>query len=294
MLADLDHAKIVITNYHAFRLRERLEVAKGTRQAIEGWRGEKLQTLETEGQMIQRIMPELMGMKNIVVLNDEAHHCYRARVNDADGETEDDLKGEEKDEAKENNETARMWISGLEAVKRKQGLSMVYDLSATPFFLRGSGYREGTLFPWTMSDFSLMDAIECGIVKLPRVPVSDNLISGDAPMYRNLWDHIGKLMPKKGRTKGATNDPKDLPTVLRSAIEALYGHYKKTFELWQSEGIGVPPVFIVVCNNTNTSELIYKYISGYVQQNEDGTENTIPGLLELFNNGAGLDRVTVL
>ena len=284
MLADLDHAKIVITNYHAFRLRERLEVAKGTRQAIEGWRGEKLQTLETEGQMIQRIMPELMGMKNIVVLNDEAHHCYRARVNDADGETEDDLKGEEKDEAKENNETARMWISGLEAVKRKQGLSMVYDLSATPFFLRGSGYREGTLFPWTMSDFSLMDAIECGIVKLPRVPVSDNLISGDAPMYRNLWDHIGKLMPKKGRTKGATNDPKDLPTVLRSAIEALYGHYKKTFELWQSEGIGVPPVFIVVCNNTNTSELIYKYISGYVQQNEDGTENTIPGHLELFDN----------
>jgi type III restriction enzyme len=205
-------------------------------------------------------------------------------VNDADGETEDDLKGEEKDEAKENNETARMWISGLEAVKRKLGLLMVYDLSATPFFLRGSGYREGTLFPWTMSDFSLMDAIECGIVKLPRVPVSDNLISGDAPMYRNLWDHIGKLMPKKGRTKGATNDPKDLPTVLRSAIEALYGHYKKTFELWQSEGIGVPPVFIVVCNNTNTSELIYKYISGYVQQNEDGTENTIPGHLELFDN----------
>ena len=84
------------------------------------------------------------------------------------GETEDDLKGDEKSEAKENNEAARMWISGLEAVKRKLGISLVYDLSATPFFLRGSGYIEGTLFPWTMSDFSLMDAIECGIVKLPR------------------------------------------------------------------------------------------------------------------------------
>ena len=86
-------------------------------------------------------------MKNIVVLNDEAHHCYRERVKDAVGDTEADLKGEEKDEAKENNEAARMWISGLEAVKRKLGISLVYDLSATPFFLRGSGYIEGTLFP---------------------------------------------------------------------------------------------------------------------------------------------------
>ena len=100
MLADIDRAKIVITNYHAFKLRERLEVAKGTRTALEGWRGEKLQTLETEGQMLQRVMPELMGMKNIVVLNDEAHHCYRERVRDAVGETEADLKGEDKDEAK--------------------------------------------------------------------------------------------------------------------------------------------------------------------------------------------------
>ncbi|HZS85231.1 MAG TPA: DEAD/DEAH box helicase family protein, partial [Stellaceae bacterium] len=69
MLADIDRAKIVITNYHAFKLRERMEVSKGTRAAIEGWRGEALQTLETEGQMIQRVMPELMGLKNVVVLN---------------------------------------------------------------------------------------------------------------------------------------------------------------------------------------------------------------------------------
>ena len=202
MLGEIDKAKIVITNYHAFKLRERMEVAKGTRNAIEGWRGEKLQTLETEGQMLQRVMPELMGMKTIVVLNDEAHHCYRERVQDADGETEADLKGEDKDEAKENNEAARMWISGLEIVKRKLGISLVYDLSATPFFLRGSGYHEGTLFPWTMSDFSLMDAIECGIVKLPRVPVADNIPGGDAPKFRNLWETIGKKMPKKGRGAG--------------------------------------------------------------------------------------------
>ncbi|WP_186420138.1 DEAD/DEAH box helicase family protein [Bosea sp. CS1GBMeth4] len=288
MLADIDRAKIVITNYHAFKLRERLEIAKGTKTALEGWRGEKLQTLETEGQMLQRVMPELMGMKNIVVLNDEAHHCYRERIKDATGETEGDLKGEDKDEAKENNEAARMWISGLEAVKRKLGLALVYDLSATPFFLRGSGYVEGTLFPWTMSDFSLMDAIECGIVKLPRVPVADNVPGGDTPKFRNLWDEIKKSpkgLPKKGRSSaGKSYDPHALPQVLLAALDALYGHYEKTFELWTKEGIGVPPVFIVVCNNTSTSELIYKYVSGFHRENDDGSSVLQNGRLELFRN----------
>ena len=85
-------------------------------------------------------------------------------------EDEEELKGDDKKEAEKNKEAARVWISGLEAVNRKLGVARVIDLSATPFFLSGSGYAEGTLFPWTMSDFSLMDAIECGIVKLPRVP----------------------------------------------------------------------------------------------------------------------------
>ena len=284
MLGDIDRAKIVITNYHAFKLRERIAVSKGTRTALEGWRGETLQTLETEGQMLQRVMPELMGMKNIVVLNDEAHHCYRERVKDAAGETEAELKGEDKDEAKANNEAARMWISGLEAVKRKLGIPLVYDLSATPFFLRGSGYAEGTLFPWTMSDFSLMDAIECGIVKLPRVPVADNVPGGDTPKFRNLWDHIGKKLPKKGRSAGKSLDPLTLPAELLTALEALYGHYRKTFELWENEGIGVPPVFIVVCNNTSTSELIYKYVSGFHRDNDDGSSRLENGRLALFRN----------
>ena len=165
MLEDLQRAKIVITNYHALRLRERLEVSSGGRALLQG-PGQPLETLETEGQMIQRVMPELMGMKNVVVLNDEGHHCYRLKPGDGD---EGPLTREDRQEADRNNEEARVWISGLEIVKRKLGVRQVVDLSATPFFLRGSGYAEGTLFPWTVSDFSLMDAIECGIVKLPRV-----------------------------------------------------------------------------------------------------------------------------
>lgn len=285
MLGDIDKAKIVITNYHAFKLRERIELSKGTRVALEGWHGDKVETLETEGQMIQRVMPELMGLKNITVINDEAHHCYRERVKDAQGESIDELKGDEKEAAKDANEAARLWISGIEAVKRKLGVSVVYDLSATPFFLSGSGYVEGTLFPWTMSDFSLMDAIECGIVKLPRVPVADNVPGGDTPMFRNLWDHIGKEMPKKGRGAGGKAlDPLKLPTTLQSALAALYGHYEKTNALWAEANIGVPPVFIVVCNNTATSELIYKYISGFEVKNGDGTTYPEYGRLSLFNN----------
>ena len=282
MLADIDKAKIVITNYHAFKLRERIDIAKGTRSALEGWREEKLETLETEGQMLQRVMPELMGLKNLVVLNDEAHHCYRERVAD---DSVEDLKGEEKDEAKENNEAARMWISGLETVKRKLGLAHLYDLSATPFFLRGSGYAEGTLFPWTMSDFSLMDAIECGIVKLPRVPVADNVPGGNTPMFRNLWEHIGKEMPKKGRGAGGRAlDPLKLPKQLLTALDALYGHYAKTYDLWAEAGIGVPPVFIVVCNNTAASELVYQYVSGFHRQNDDESTTFENGRLALFRN----------
>lgn len=282
MLPDLERAKIVITNYHAFKLRERMELSKGGRRLLQGREGEALDTQETEGQMLQRVMPELMGMKNILAINDEAHHCYREKPLTPDEEK--DLKGDEKKEAQENNEAARLWISGLEAVNRKLGLSRVMDLSATPFFLSGSGYAEGTLFPWTMSDFSLMDAIECGIVKLPRVPISDNLPGSEMPKYRELWKHIGKKMPKKGRGKGKQLDPLAIPVELQTALEALYGHYAKTFELWNNAKISVPPCFIVVCNNTATSKLVYDYISGFQRENEDGSSQLENGRLPLFRN----------
>ena len=280
LLADLERAKIVITNYHAFKNRERMDLSKGGRSLLQG-RGDALNTTETEGQMLQRVMPELMGMKNILVINDEAHHCYREKPTP---EAEADLKGDDKKEAEQNNEAARLWISGLETVSRKLGITRILDLSATPFFLRGSGYAEGTLFPWTMSDFSLMDAIECGIVKLPRVPVADNIPGEDMPMFRNLWEHIGKKMPKKGRGKAKTLDPLSIPVELKTALEALYGHYEKTYHLWEMSGIKVPPCFIVVCNNTSTSKLVYDYISGFHRENEDGSTTLENGRLALFRN----------
>jgi type III restriction enzyme len=281
MMGDLERAKIVITNYHAFKLRERLELSKGGRRLLQGRDGAPLDTQETEGQMIQRVMPDLMGMKNVLVINDEAHHCYREKPGATDI---DELKGDDKEEAKNNNEAARLWISGLEAVNRQLGVNRVIDLSATPFFLSGSGYAEGTLFPWTMSDFSLMDAIECGIVKLPRVPVADNIPGGEMPKFRELWKHIGKKMPKKGRGKGKALDPLSLPVELQTALDALYDHYARTFELWNEAGIRVPPCFIVVCQNTAISKLVYDYISGFVRENDDGNGELVNGRLPLFRN----------
>ena len=281
LLRDMEKAKVVITNYHAFQPRKKIEVSPGTKRVIEGRDG-KMDLMETEGEMVRRVIGDLMGEK-IIAINDEAHHCYRMKQGEDAVDVVDDLTGDEKAAAKDENRYARMWISGLEAIQRKVGILTVYDLSATPFFLRGSGYQEGTLFPWTMSDFSLMDAIESGIVKLPRVPIADNTTgSGDMPKYRDLWEHIRKDMPKgKG---GKPADPERLPQLLYSGLNALYGHYKDTFELWQKAGMKTDPVFIVVCANVKSSKAVYDWISGYETEGPDATITPKAGQLPLFSN----------
>ena len=206
MLRDLERAKIVVTNYHAFQRRETLAVSAVGRALLEGHGAPPL-TRETDGQMLQRVLPELLGFKRVWVLNDEAHHCYREKPAQP---AEEALRGDERQEAKKNRETARIWMSGLEAVQRKLGVGRVVDLSATPFFLRGSGYAEGTLFPWTASDFSLIDAIECGIVKLPRVPVADN---APAPRCRSSAS-CGSTSASRCRRKGAAG-PRPTPCACR-------------------------------------------------------------------------------
>ena len=292
MLPDIARAKIVILNYHAFKPRETMEISKTGRALLQG-RDAPPDTTESDGQMLKRAAGDLLGFKGVVVLNDEAHHCYREKA-----ASDEDLTAEDRDEAKANREAARLWIAGLEAVKRTLGITALYDLSATPFFLRGAGYREGTLFPWTISDFSLMDAIESGIVKLPRIPVADNLPSGATPIYRNLWDHIGKKMPKIGRAKAGRGNPMALPNELYTALYALYGHYEETYKQWEAHGIAVPPVFIVVCSNTAVSELVYEWISGFERDGDNEQNRFLNGHLPLFRNyddhGARMPRPRTL
>ncbi|MBY0261757.1 MAG: DEAD/DEAH box helicase family protein, partial [Phycisphaerales bacterium] len=193
---DLQRAKVVITNYHAFQLREKVKASKLTRELLAKDGKPSPALTETPGEMVRRVCRPLGTSKQILVLNDEAHHCYRRRLDDADRAREK-LAGEERAEAEERNKAAHVWLGGLTAIAAKVGVKAVHDLSATPFFLNGSGYSEGTLFPWVVSDFSLIDAIESGIVKVPRVPVDDDSMTGSAPTYRDLWLRIRDELPKK-------------------------------------------------------------------------------------------------
>jgi type III restriction enzyme len=285
LMPELGKAKIVITNFHAFLMREHTSAGKLTKSLLQDKGGAPSPFTETPDQMVRRVCRELGTQKNILVINDESHHCYRRRV----GGEEIKLVGDERKEAEKREEEARIWISGLEAVKAKIGVKVVYDLSATPFFLRGSGYSEGTLFPWVVSDFSLIDAIESGIVKVPRVPVADDNMLHDSPVYRDIWPLIREQLPRKGRgTDAVTGEPK-LPVELEGALQSLYSNYEKYYRRWEKNAEAqarghTPPVFIVVCNNTNVSKLVFDHIAGWEKQIAEDKTVVVPGKLSLFSN----------
>ena len=286
MVDRLHQAKIVVTNFHQMLRRERVSSSKLTKAILTGDGASPFQ--ETPDQMVRRVCREFGSKQNIGILNDEGHHCYRR----APDEDEGPLKGDERKEAKKRNEQARVWISGLEAIQAKIGIRAIYDLSATPFFLRGSGYAEGTLFPWVVSDFSLIDAIESGIVKIPRVPVADNSMTGELPTYRDIWVRIRDDLPKKGRgTQAVTGEPK-LPLELEGALKTLYDNYEQYYRLWEEDKDAqakgqTPPVFIVVCNNTNVSKLVFDYVAGWEKELGDGSTIVVPGKLPVFSNEQG-------
>jgi type III restriction enzyme len=295
----LQRAKVTITNYHSFKLREKVKASKLTKDLLAKDGKPSPALTETVGEMVRRVCRPLGTSKQILVLNDEGHHCYRRRPY-ADDAPAAPLSADDKAEAKSRDKAAHMWISGLEAITRKVGVKAIHDISATPFFLHGSGYSEGTLFPWVVSDFSLIDAIESGIVKVPRVPIDDNAMVGTMPTFRELWDRIRDDLPKKGRgTQLVTSEPR-LPAELEGALRSLYQNYEKRFAKWRdtppspdnaSDVSPTPPVFIVVCNNTNVSKLVFDWISGYQRTGPAGDDGetpepgpVIPGNLPHFDN----------
>ncbi len=285
LFEQLAQAKIVITNFHAFQLREKVAAPRITKSILAN--GSSSSFTETPDQMVRRVCRDLSAKKNIIIFNDEAHHCYRRRP-DSDHES---FELDEREEVRSREEEARIWISGLEAVKSKIGMKAVYDLSATPFFLRGSGYPEGTLFPWVVSDFSLIDAIEAGIVKIPRVPVSDDSMTGAQPTYRDLWLRIREHLPKKSRKANAAVGEPKLPVELQGALLSLYGNYEKSYRVWEQNAEArdrgvTPPVFIVVCNNTNVSKLVFDFVGGWEKQIGESVV-VQAGQLPIFRNDDG-------
>lgn len=284
MRARLETANVAVTNYHALRPKDNVVASAAVHRARQGHSKEKLRDHESLAETMRREVSAITDLKRgLMVLNDEGHHCYRHKTGKS---LEGELKGDDLAEAKENDAQARVWISALDRiVKRVQGRTMrVIDLSATPFFLRGSGYAEGTLFPWAVSDFSLMDAIESGIVKLPRVPVSDDTRENN-PVFLNLWKHVGEGLRKVTRQRADRLHPINVPGLATNAIQTLYENYAETHELWRQAGTDVPPCFIIVCSDTKASRLIYELVSG--KGGPDGTgviKEEFKGICPLFRN----------
>jgi type III restriction enzyme len=192
------NGKVLVTNWHAFAPES--PHAEGGKSYVVVNKGE-----ESPEAFATRVLSDLYERAPIMVLNDEAHHAYRpAQVDVA-------LSPEEKAEREE----ATVWVSGLDKINQGCGVKFCVDLSATPFYLFGSGYIEGSPFPWLVSYFGLVDAIESGIVKIPRIPVSDTTGRPD-PKYFALWKHITNNPQPGEKLPGANLSPKSYGAKLRT------------------------------------------------------------------------------
>ena len=188
---------------------------------------------------------------------------------------------------KAENADATVWLKGLQYLRRHGGVKAVYDLSATPFYLKGSGWSEGLIFPWTVSDFSLMDAIESGIVKIPRLPVDDDAEGKDVS-YLHLYDRVKDDPNWPTSAKGIPPEPGQwvIPKALEGALRSLYKSYENSFTEWEQHLRAAgepPPVMIVVSPNTLVSKLIFDWIAGY-EKVVDETRVHVKGELEKFSN----------
>jgi type III restriction enzyme len=242
---------------------------------------------ESDTSLVNRVLGrEVGGKQNILVLNDEAHHAYRIKREEPEaGEAEE---FGEQEEAEEFFQEATVWIEGLDRIHKLRGINFCVDLSATPYFLGRVGQETNKPFPWVVSDFGLVDAIESGLVKIPQMPVRD-ASGAQIPSYFNIWNWIlPKLTPaERGGTKGSPK-PEAILKWAHTPVAILGGLWGKQIEDWQHGGDEPrPPVFIVVCKNTRIAKVMYEWlaedkepigippanIEGF--RNRDGQLNTI-------------------
>lgn len=183
-------------------------------------------------------------MRNILVINDEAHHAYRSKPGDKKPRTR---------EEKEDYRAATVWINGLDRIDSARGIMRCYDFTATPFVPgRGKNETDG-LYGWIVSDFSLDDGIESGLVKTPYLPYRDDMPS-DPDTGKSAFYHIYKYV--KDDLNRPAGEEATLPDLVRNAYEILSEDWKKTSDTWREKGASTPPVMITVANRTETSARI--------------------------------------
>lgn len=253
---ELAKGKVLVTNWHW------LTEAPET-QRVGGAPIVKLGAESAEAFARNRL-GDLWEAEPLMVLNDEGHHAYRP----APASQAEALSAAEKAE----REAATVWVSGLDKINQACGIRLCVDLSATPFYIQGSGYPEGSPFPWIVSDFSLVDAIESGITKIPRLPAMDNTGRPD-PKYFKLWEHITADLKKGEKLTGGKPKPEVVYREAEDALLTLAGEWREKFKQVQAAKPGqeqTPPVLIIVCDNTNIAEHFHRMISG-----EEVTETSL-------------------
>jgi type III restriction enzyme len=204
---------------------------------------------ESDAAFCRRVLTDLAPSGRVFVLNDEAHHAYRfpSDVNAASTDAE---------ELRE----ATVWISGLERIHRHRQIITAVDCSATPMYSAAFKDRAWTPFEWVVSDFALVDAIESGLVKIPRTPTDDN--TGEAvPKYRNLWSYIKGTLPKRNEGENDAHPLTDYLAEADGPLKQLAGEWERTFEAWQQAGRKIPPAMIVICHDTSVARLIERHIA---------------------------------
>ncbi|MBS1816947.1 MAG: DEAD/DEAH box helicase family protein [Acidobacteria bacterium] len=217
--------------------------------------------VQSDTAVVNRVLgPGLKGRKNILVMNDEAHHAYRIRREEPDPD-EDDLLGEQ-DDAEDFYKEATVWIEGLDRINKLRGINVCVDLSATPYFLGRVGQDANRPFPWVVSDFSLTDAIESGLVKIPQLAVRDTT-GQDIPGYFNVWRWIlPKLTSAERGGKKGSPKPEAILKWANTPVSMLGGLWKELFGQWQaSKDDPRPPVFIVVCKNTAIAKVVFEWLA---------------------------------
>lgn len=263
MLGLMSVGKVLVTNWHVFQP-ESPHAEGGATYAVVN------KGVEGDDAFARRVLQELYGKGPVMVLNDEAHHAYRP-LPSAPEEGQGETMGEAD---KEDLNEATVWVGGLDRINQAVGIGVCVDLSATPFYLGGTGHVEGAPFPWLVSDFGLVDAIESGLTKIPRLPVEDQT-GRPSPQFFHLWEHMkarcapGEMLRGKPKPEAAWREA-------QPALAMLTSQWKERFDAMQAAQAGqnyVPPVMIVVCDNTHMAEYFFEKISGErMVEVEDGGE----------------------
>ncbi len=268
----LNRVQVHIVNFQVFQPKDRLAHAHGDAKKLLRGRSKDESDTEEPSAMLRRVLHGLRGLADtdpnaqICVLNDEAHHCYLP----AEGRR-DSKKASKED--KDQDKSAALWFSAIKSLDDSGWLGAVYDFSATPMFIQTSSRRDTQMFPWVVSDYPLMDAIEAGLVKIPRVPVYDDTQQVAKEPTKDEGDTDAEVLidPTELGTKWRSLykhvdekrlDLQSMPPKLTSAVRTFYENYQIKFEAWKEKGLRTPPVFIVVANNINNAEALYHYLAG--------------------------------